>query len=181
MDKFNDRMVARDAIRRQTLAANSAAAILTRRGSEGGAERFLRLLNNADPAIRQAAVENLARLGSRDVAQIIARRTGDVAPGVRAAACQALGSLRAHWARAQLYDALHDRDSTVQCAAADALARMGDNAGLAVVARLVRLVGPHQYQALQTVNHIMRQDFPLSRRGLKDACRYLKARRQLRH
>jgi len=181
MDKLTERTIAREALRRQKLAANSAASILTPRNSSGGAGRFLPLLNNPDPVVREAAIDSLARLGSREVIEIVARRTSDVAPGVRAAACRALGRLRAHSAKAPLYDTLHDRDPAVQCAAAEALAKMGDSAGLTIVARLIRIAGAHQYQALRTVNHITRQSFPINRRGLKDACRYLKAKKRLRY
>ena len=93
---------------------------------------------------------------------------------MRVAACNALGKLRAIQGKAKLYDALNDRADDVRCAAAVALASMGDKFGLLPVARLVCKQGDHQLTALKALNTITKQDFPLTRSGLREAIRWIK-------
>jgi len=137
MDKQQQRSMAWQALRREKLAANTAATILTTRRGSNDTFRITSLLANRDPVVRLAAVSSLVEIGGANAADALARHTSDASADVRTAACKGLGKMRAHWAKAKLYDSLHDNEPRVRCAAADALAAMGDNIGLAPVVKLV--------------------------------------------
>lgn len=168
------RNIARHGLRRQTLNAAAAAAALGKRRSPLDIFRIIGLLTNKDPLTREGAIKNLTGIGGREAADAIARRLADGDPRVRAAACHALAEMRALRHKAQLYDALYDRDVPVRCAAAAALARMGDNYGLTAVVKLLKNPGPHARQALQTLNLITNRKFPLSQKGHAEALRWIK-------
>lgn len=178
MDERHKRDSVRQQFRRQTLTAAAAATLIPGRSRRADALKVTRLLYNSDPVIRIGAIENLTRIGGPDVIAHITQALNDRDPRVRTEACRALGNLRALTAKNKLYDALTDRSADVRCAAAVALADMGDKYGLPIVARLVCTAGAHQINALRALRHITRQKFSLTRRGLKEAIRWLKLRQK---
>ena len=175
MNRLQDRGVSWNTNRRDKLAANAAAAILA--GRQNSNSDFIRVtsqLHDRDPAIREAAVTNLGGIGGQDAIRAAARLIRDGAPNVRAATCHALGRMRAHTVKRELYDALSDSDVVVKCAAAGALAQMGDKAGLPQIKALLKQRGPQQYRALRTFNLITNKKLPISQCGVRLAMRYLK-------
>lgn len=179
MDRITEREIALSTLRREKLAATTAAAILSGRRQQADISPVLRQLNSSDPLVRVSALEKLAELGLRQSITHVARCTNDAAPAVRSAACRALGALRAHDAKAALYDVLEDPKPEVRCAAAVALNMMGDRSGLAMVIKLLGKRGPHQLEALRALNRITRQRFPVNKQGIKSATRWLRVRRDL--
>jgi len=174
MDRNDARDIARQFLRRQTLAAAAAATICDPTGRNGDTSKVVRLLYHRDPAVRAAAVKNLTKARSSEHTPHFLQALNDRDPRVRIAACDALGQLRAIPAKAKLYDALNDRAEDVRCAAAVALAVMGDKYGLLPIARLVCKQSDHQLTALKALNSITKQKFPLTRSGLRDAIRWIK-------
>ncbi len=174
MDKYQEREIVRRHVRDKHLTAAAAAAVLGGRRSSGDSLNIIRLLGNSDPEVRKGAIRNLAGVGGTSAQTAIAGRVGDSDPGVRVEACRALGRLRAHQAKRQLYDVLGDRHGEVCCAAAEALAAMGDKHGLPYVARLVCTSGIHQIPALRCFCQITGQKFPLNSRGLAEAIGWIR-------
>ena len=165
-------------LQRQTLSGAAAATVLGRSNSVVDIVRISRTLNSSDPTMRQETINNLTQIGGREAAMAVARCLRDPYPSVRSAACKALGNMRAHTAKAQLYDALHDKDPVVCCSAAGALAVMGDKAGLPQIVKIICTRGKHQLQALRSLNIITKQDFRINPRGLEDAIRWIKAKKK---
>jgi HEAT repeat protein len=168
-----------DALRREKLAATTAAVLLTNHHRQGDIPRFWSMLNDADPMVREGAVQSLVEVGGRDCIARISRMVEDVSPAVRVAVCKALGLLRAHSSKEALYDCLEDRDWKVQCAAAWALSVMGDQVGADVVYELLQQKGEQQYYALRTLNEITGQRFTVNSEGVKSARRWYKMRKRL--
>ena len=168
MDKNEQREIARRELRNRTLNA-AAAVTCSQGGSRGDIAKITNLLYHNDPLVREGAIKNLARLSRRELAPHIKQALNDRDCRGRAAACHALGEMRAIASKSKLYDALSDREPVVRCAAAVALADMGDKYGLSHVARLVCTKGKHQIDALQAFNQITRQKFPLTKKGIKQA------------
>lgn len=160
-------------------ALSGAAALggLGKRLSSVDALKIIRLLRSGDPEMRQNAINTLARYGGRDTIIHIARCLHDANIKVRVEACNALGEMRAHDSKAKLYDALGDKDPFVVCAAASALVCMGDKQGLPAVARLVFSDGPHRSEAIRTLNKLTRQDFRANERGIKDARKWIRRKK----
>ena len=163
--------------RSTTLTAAAAAEALGKRLSNIEAVKVAGLLKGTDPAVRQRAVSTLGRLGGKDTVPFIAHALNDSDIHVRIEACNALGLRRAHAAKSKLYDAIHDRNALVRCAAAVALACMGDKYGLPSVAKLVCLKGRHQIDAVRALNKITRHDFRINQGGIAEAIRWIKAQR----
>jgi HEAT repeat protein len=168
----------RQKLQRQTLSGAAAATVLGRRDSIVDIVRISSTLNNSDPAMRQETIKNLTRIGGKEAAMAVARCLRDPYPSVRSAACEALGNMRAHVAKAQLYDALYDSDPVVCCNAAGALAVMGDKAGMPQIIKMLCTPGKHQLQSLRSLNVIAKQDFRINPRGLEDAIRWIKAKKK---
>jgi len=173
MDRNAARNIAWEANRQKALSAAAAAAVLGKRSSAFETLNIIRLLSHSDPKIRTGAIQSLTQIGGRDVIAPLCRCLNDPDHDVRYAACQALGQLRAHDARAVLVDALQDPIASVRCAAAVALSWMGDRSGLPMVAKLLKLSGRHQTEALRSLNLITGQRFPFTPSGIKDAQRWL--------
>ena len=153
----------------RTLAAAAAAGSLGKRLSSIEALKVIRLLKSGDPKVREGAINTLCRYGSRDNIPHIARCLKDTDIRVRIEACRALGQMRAHNIKAKLYDAVIDRNPYVICAAAAALARMGDKHGLSHVAKLVFMEGRHRSEAIRTLNQITGHTFRANESGIKEA------------
>lgn len=176
MDKYEERIIARNAVRQEQLAANAAVAILTgRRQEKSDLFRIVRQFGSSDPIVRKSAVESLSNIRDSRVGPYIARLTSDPSAVVRLAACKALGKMRIHNAKTQLYDALVDDDAQVQCAAAFALGLMGDQAGLPCMARLLRAKGKYRFGALRALNEITRRHYSINEFGIKNAIYWLRS------
>ena len=178
MDPRQARYIEQRQQRRQTLSGAAAAAALSGRASAVDIVNVTALLKNADPLTRQGAVKNLALMGGPQAIAAIARALYDPNADVRIASCKALGTMRAHAAKCQLLDTLNDNDPTVCCAAAEALAIMGDKTGLPHLARIVCTPGPQRWRALRSLNRLARTDFALDDVGLAEAKRWLKRNRR---
>ena len=174
MDRKEERDSPRQEIRNRTLTAAAAALVHAQGDNSSDVAKVTQLVYHSDPAIREGAINKLARLARREIAPHINQALNDRDYRVRAAACYALGRLRVHAAKPKLYQALSDRQPTVRCAAAVALADMGEKYGLSHVARLVCTTDEHQIEALQALNQITKQKFPLSRLGIKQAINWCK-------
>jgi hypothetical protein len=155
-------------------AAAAAAAVLGKQQRPVDKFKIIGLLSSRDPAVRCGAIKNLASLGGHDAVNTVARCVFDPDYQVRGAACRALGDLRAHTAKAPLYDAVEDCNAFVRIAAASALAVMGDSFGLDAVVKLLRIKGTHQLDALQCFNRITHSHFPLNNLGLDQAIDWIK-------
>ncbi|MBN1846692.1 MAG: HEAT repeat domain-containing protein [Sedimentisphaerales bacterium] len=178
MDRYNQNDTIRRHLSREALTASAAAAVQARRANRTDLVRMARMLYHADPVVRADTVKNLTSVGTRDAIPYICQVLNDRDYRVRSEACLALGHLRAIPAKAKLYDALNDPNPQVQCAAALALARMGDKYGFPQVARLVCAGGAHQILALQALCQITGQKFSRNPRGLKEAIRWLRSRQK---
>jgi HEAT repeat protein len=174
MDKYQEREISRKYLRDRNLNAAAAAMLGARRQGVAAAGNIIQLLNNSDPEVRRGAIKNLVLVGGQMVVAAIVRRLNDPNLMVRVEACTALGMMRAHAAKSQLYDVLVDRNCEVCCAAAEALANMGDKHGLPYVAKWVCTSDGHQIQALRCFSQITRQRFMLNPRGLKEAIRWIR-------
>ena len=163
--------------RSATLTAAAAAGALGKRLSSVEAVKVAGLLKGRDPAVRQRAVSTLGRLGGKDAVHFITQALNDSDIQVRIEACNVLGLRRAHAAKSKLYDAVHDRNASVRCAAAAALACMGDKYGLPSVAKLVCLKGRHQIDAVRALNKITGHHFRVNQSGTAEAIRWIKAQR----
>lgn len=167
----------RGKIRQKQLSGVAAAALLSQGGSND-ISRMSRMLHSDDPMVREGTIKSMAQTGNRQAVGSMMHCIRDPDPRVRSALCVALGRLRAHQAKDILYDALHDKNPNVCCAAAGALAVMGDKIGLPQVAKLVKTPGRHQWQALRSLNLITGQQFRINEHGLNDAIRWIKAKRR---
>ena len=173
MDRDKQRRLTISELRREKLSGVAAASILAQRNSATDVIRISRMLNNPDPVIREGTIKSLAQSGGRDAAMAVVRCVRDRDPGVRAAACKALGQMRAHSAKAPLYDALYDSSYMVCCCAAGALAAMGDKIGLAQVMKLLCSSGRHQREALRSLNMITGRNFRVNADGLRQAIHWV--------
>ena len=172
----NDRI--RRHLNRQTLTAAAAAAIQMKTSPRDNLRKMSRLLYNPDPIVRTDAVRKMVDTGSREAIPHINQLLNDRDFRVRMEICTGLGKLRAFQAKNKLYDAISDRNIEVRCAAAAALADMGDKYGLPHIIRLVSTKGDHQLKALRALCHITGQKFSINPRGLKEAIRWLKLRKK---
>jgi HEAT repeat protein/lysophospholipase L1-like esterase len=108
-----------------------------------------RLLDAADPSVRQAAAWGLGSTGTAaqgHAAALAARLRSDDEPGVRMASARALGEIGARGSAPQLFEALHDPSESVRAAAASALNRIGPTAD-DVPALSAALASPDRYVA----------------------------------
>jgi hypothetical protein len=160
-------------LRRQALITAAANTLLGKHPQGPETFRVIQLLKHTDPAVREDAIRSLAKIGGADAASFIARCLDDLDANVRIAACLALGQMRAHGAKSNLYDVLTDRNAYVRCAGATALACMGDKYGLPAVVKLVCLKGRHQMEALRSFNQITAKTFPLTQSGLQEAIHWI--------
>jgi HEAT repeat protein len=93
-----------------------------------------KLLNDADPAVRIAALVSLATAESKWSA--MTPGLSDADPNVRVAAVDAIGQLRDSEAVPALLERLRDEHWEVRCAAANALALLGENSTVFAIATL---------------------------------------------
>lgn len=166
--------LAKSGSRSQTLVAAAAAGAMGKGLSIPEAMKVIGLLKCGDPKVREEAVNTLARYGGRQYISYIARCLRDSDIKVRVEACNALGQLRAHTAKKELYDAVLDRNAYVRCAAASALARMGDKYGLPYVTRLICINGQHQVAAVQAYNLITGRHFRPDAHGVAEAVKWVR-------
>ena len=179
MDRYyqNDRI--RQHLNRQTLTAAAAAILQPRSAPRDNLLKMSRLLYNSDPLVRSDAVRKMVALNSREAIPHITQLLNDQDYRVRREVCTALGKLRAFQVKNKLYDALSDRNAEVRCAAAAALAEMGDKYGMPHIVRLVCTKGNHQITALKALRQITGQKFALTPRGIKEAIRWIKLRKKI--
>ena len=173
----NDRI--RRHLNRQTLTAAAAAAIQMKTSPRDNLLKMSRLLYNPDPIVRTDAVHKMVDTGSREAIPHICQLLNDRDFRVRMEICTGLGKLRAFQAKNKLYDAISDRNIEVRCAAAAALADMGDKYGLPHIIRLLRTSGPHKIKALKALCQITGQKFSLNPRGVKEAIRWINLRKKI--
>ena len=157
---------------------NMAAAAINLTASTKSVGELLLLLSHSNTAIRVSAVESLCQKRGIEAINGIASRLTDADYRVRIAACNALGKMRAHTARRQLYDTLYDKNPLVCCVAAAALSIMGDKIGLPHVVRHLRTSGLHRLEALKSLNVIAGRNFPLNQKGVEQAIRWLDSLRK---
>ncbi len=155
-----------------------ATAAINLAASKKSVTELLLLLNHSNAAIRISAIDALCYKRGLEAIQGIINRLNDSDYHVRIAACNALAKMRAHTAKRQLYDALCDTNPLVCCAAASALSIMGDKIGLPHVVKHLRTSGPYQLEALKSLNLITGCKFPLNRKGLEQALRWLDSLRK---
>lgn len=177
MDTQQDRFLARQHLRRQTLNGAAAAAALAGAGKAPDVSKMMSLLHSHDPYVREGAIKSLAATHNRDAMAVIARCMRDSDIQVRAAACRAIGLLRGHEYKGQLYDAVMDKNPKMRCAAAEALGHMGDKYGLSFIAKLVCTHGDHQIDAIRSLNAIAGKEFRCNQAGLEDAIRWIKSQK----
>ena len=158
----------------QTLSAVAALGSLGKRLNSIEALKVIRLLKSGDPEVRRNAINTLSKHGGPDTIIHIARCLRDASLNVRVEACRALGEMRAHSAKSKLYDAVNDRDPFVVCAAAAALARMGDKQGLPFVCKLIFIEGRHRPEAIRALNQIAGHDFRANEHGTKEARNWIR-------
>ena len=139
------------------------------------AATVIRFLKHNDPLIRQDALKVLARFPNPMTHPFIGRCLTDTSLFVRVEACLAIGRLKIHKLKGKLYDILLSKNPLVICAAATALAQMGDKKGLAYVAKLVCIRGKHQIEAVKTLNIVATKRFSLTQSGVKEATRWINA------
>jgi HEAT repeat protein len=161
----------------RTLSGAAALGSLGKRMSSFDALKVIQLLRSGDPQLRENAINTLSRYGGRDTIIHIARCLHDANIKVRIEACRALGEMRAHNVKAKLYDAVHDKNPLVVCAAASALVRMGDKHGLPAVAKLVFIEGQHRCEAIRTLNKITGHDFRANESGVKEARKWIRRKK----
>ena len=173
-DNHSTTLPVRQAFKSDAFAAAAAAGALGRKLDTREAVKIVALLKSGDPATREKAYQTLARYGGRDYVGYIVRGLNDPDIRIRVETCRLLGDLRAHAVKRQLYDAVVDRNAYVRCAAAEALAKMGDKYGLPYVARLVCISGKHQIEALRSYNFITGRKFKLGESGVNDAVKWIR-------
>ena len=163
----------------RSVTAAAAAGVLSGRLGSRDILKVTRLLNSSDPKIRQAAIQSLVHFGGQDTAAHVSRCLNDPNLKVRIEAYKALGLMRAHSFKGRLYDALSCSEVLVRCAAAEALAQMGDRYGLPCVARLVCVKGKHQLEALRTLSFITGHKFRPNKLGVAEAIRWVRLQKNL--
>jgi len=161
----------------RTLSAAAAVGSLGKRLSCVEALKVISLLKCGDPQVRENAINTLSKCGGPDTIIHIARCLLDANIKVRIEACRALGEMRAHNAKAKLYDAVNDRNPLVVCAAASALAHMGDKQGLPFVAKLIFVEGRHRSEAIHALNQITGHDFRSNEQGIKEARNWIRRKK----
>lgn len=179
MDRLRDREEARKQIRRPTLSATAAAGVVSPTClSSRDIGNILRLLNNVDPIVREGAIKSLARIRGKKAEAAVISCIKDPEPCVRAAAYRGMGMMRMHEATEHIRKALADPSDLVRCAAAAALGLLGDKSGLKVILTMARPKHPLRWNALRSLNLIIRKDFPINPGGLTDALRYVQINRR---
>lgn len=164
-------------VQSRTLSAAAALGSLGRRLSSFEALKVIRLLKSGNPEVRENAINTLYKHGGPDTVIHIARCLLDANIKVRIEACRALGEMRAHSAKAKLYDAVEDRNHLVVCAAASALSRMGDKHGLPAVCKLIFIEGRHRSDAIRALNMITGHDFRANEYGIKEARNWIRRKK----
>ena len=175
MDRWQDKYQARRELRRTTLSAADAAAIMSGRPSDTQISNLSRLLHSDDSVIREGALRSLIALsGPRAKAAVLSCIT-DEAPQVRATAYKGIGQLRMFDAKDKTIEALGDPDELVRCSAAAALGLLGDKKkALNIILKYTRPSHALRWQALRCLNLVVGKSFPANAYGLKDAVSWVR-------
>lgn len=159
---------------RQLNACEAALALMAK--DRGRAHDVLKALSRAPSSVvRRRAAECLTELGDEEAVATLSHLLDDPNGGVRATAILALGLLRVHSATAVLIRRLEtDRSIEVQLAAARALGRLGDRAGLTLALGLLNGKNErYRRLAVAALRDIIGQKFSRDQAGIKAARRYL--------
>jgi len=157
------------------IIARRCAVSIGRRMENSDALTIVRFLKHNDPTIRQEALKVLARFSNQITHPYIGKGLTDTNLFVRIEACRAIGRLKIHTLKEKLYDLLLTKSPLVVCAAAMALAQMGDKKGLSPVAKLVCIRGKHQVEAVNTLNYLTNKRFGLTAVGINEAIKWIAA------
>ncbi len=115
-------------VRRATLAA------MTHAKADELPGRVIDLCQDADPLVRQAAIELVSTSGHAQAAQVLAAATGDVDLQVRLAAVTAMGRLTDGHSAERLAELARHESELIRAAAAGALAARGDRRAIELAA-----------------------------------------------
>ena len=179
MSRWEDKQQARREVRRTTLSATDAAAIMSGRPTDTQISSIVRLLHSDDHVIRVGALKSLIALAGKEAQAAVLSSMTDEAPQVRAAAYKGIGQLRMYDLKDKALEALGDPDEMVRCCAAAALGLLGDKKkALNIILKYTRPSHALRWEALRCLNLIIGKRFPANMYGLKDAVSWVRANKR---
>ena len=151
---------------------NEAIRELKRLATSDAVQSLSLALHDAEPPVRDAALEALSSIGSDEALAAIASTTQDSNPWVRNEAINALSSGNADSAMQYLQMAMDDPDPRVRVSVVDALADIPSEHAASVISRALRdpdeQVRERALDALDEVQATIAFDALMKARGLKE-------------